>query len=39
MGMVLMGERHNLILIPWNKDWTYFCVGTSRVAQLSAAEP
>ncbi|RTE68229.1 hypothetical protein BHE90_017395 [Fusarium euwallaceae] len=37
-GAVLMTDRGHLVLVPWAENWTYFCVGTPRVAQLKAAE-
>ncbi len=29
-------EAGNLIMIPWKKEWWYYCIGTTRIAYICA---
>jgi hypothetical protein len=33
-GEVDMGDQEYLVIVPWKRKWTYFCVGDCRVAHV-----
>ena len=35
IGMVGTEEKGNVILFPWNKDWYYYGIGTTKLAYIS----
>ena len=34
VDMVGTEEAGNLVMVPWNSDWRYYCIGTTRLAYI-----